>query len=284
MKWALVLSGGGARGLAHIGVLEILEEMGAPKPSFIAGTSMGAIVGGMYACGMSTQAMRAFVGKKIDILDFMSDAAYNHPGLPVGKFFKIGNGITNLFSAPGIDTGEKMEELIVSLTDGINIQETAIPFACNATDLCTGEEVVFSAGPMARAIRASSSFPGIFCPLADNGRMLADGYLCHNLPVWIARRAGYRAILALDTGAFADMEGPQLRTAVDVLMRSFDCAVHRQKRTGTDRARLTLDLQNDRWPFDFRDPQDQIDFGRETAQKRERDLCRFFRLPYRTTR
>ena len=267
MKWALILSGGGARGLAHIGVLEALEELGVPPPSLVAGCSMGAIIGGLYASGMKP--------------DFMSDAAFALPRGPLNKVFQIGQGLKNLFSSDGIDSGDKVHRLLFELTNGEEFGQTPIPFYCNATDLCTGNEIILAKGPIADGMRASSSFPGVFSPFERDGMLLADGYLRNNTPVWIAREHGIKHAFAVYLDRFTRIDRSQLKNAADVVLRSFDCAVYTR---GTDRKNIptaSILVDNDRSPFDFERPDLQINFGYEAAMAQGMILDAFFAKGYR---
>lgn len=276
MKWALILSGGGARGLAHIGVLEALEELNVPPPALIAGCSMGAIVGGLYASGMKPVDMRRFLGTKFDITDFMSDAAVTLPRGPLNKVFQIGQGVKNLISADGIDSGEKVHRLLLELTHGTEFGQTAIPFSCNATDLFTGAEVTFDSGPIADGIRASSSFPGIFSPFERDGMLLVDGYLRNNTPVWIARKRGIRHVFAVYLDRFDKIDRSQLKNAADVILRSFDCAVYTHKSARHNIPTTSILVDNDRSPFDFDRPDLQINFGYEAAMAQGVSIHAFF--------
>ncbi len=276
MKWALVLSGGGARGLAHIGVIEALEKMGYPPPSLISGCSMGAIIGGLYAAGMTTAEMRSFIGYAFNPVDFMTVPVSILAKGPLAKAFRIGRGLSNLFSANGLDSGEKMHELLLSLTNGVQFGHTKIPFYCNATDLCTGREVLLDKGPIADAMRASSSFPGVFSPLLHKSRMLADGYLQHNTPVWIARKFGHRNVLAVTLNDFGKIEPDKLQNTFDVLMRSFDCAVSSQKKRKIDMPTSHIRAESNRSLFDFDHPELQINYGFESAMREEKMLKTFF--------
>jgi len=166
--WALVLSGGGAKGLAHIGVLKGLMDAGFPRPALVAGTSMGAIIGGLYACGMSPGEMSDFAIEKLNITDYLDSFVFKING-PVGKVMQTGQILASLATRPGIDTGHRVLQLLEQLTAGKSFEETEIPFRCNAMDLLSGEEVVFRSGSVARAMRASMSFPVIFEPFMDNG-------------------------------------------------------------------------------------------------------------------
>ncbi len=276
MNWALVLSGGGARGLAHIGVLEALEELKVPRPSLIAGCSMGAIIGGLYATGMSPFEMRKYLGTRFDVTDFMSDAAFTLPRGPLNKVFQIGQGVKNLFSADGIDSGDKVRNLLLELTRGAEFGSTEIPFFCNSTDLCTGAEVVLTDGPIAEAMRASASFPGIFSPVPRDGMLLADGYLRNNTPVWIPRTRGIRHVFAVYLGRFTRIDRSRLKNAADVVLRSFDCAVYARKPRRRDIPTASILVDNDRSPFDFDRPDLQINFGYEAAMAQGLVIDAFF--------
>jgi NTE family protein len=168
LKWALVLSGGGAKGLAHIGVIKALVERGYPEPSLIVGTSMGAIVGGLYASGMAINEMARFVLEEFDITRYLDSFVFKLNG-PMGKILQAGQLIGALAGKLGMDSGNQVLSLIERLTEHKNIEETRIPFRCNAMDLNSGKEVVFRSGSLARAVRASMSFP-IFLSLWRRGR------------------------------------------------------------------------------------------------------------------
>lgn len=276
MKWALVLSGGGARGLAHIGALQALEEIGSPRPDMIAGCSMGAIVGGLYASGMSVAAMKEWFGDSFDVTRCLSEGDDFMPWMPFSRLYRIGHGIRNLLGEDGIDSGAKLYKLLVELTKGKSFEETAIPFACNATDLTNGSEVVPARGLIADAIRASSSFPGVFSPFRVDGMLLADGYLCHNTPVWIPRARGIRNVLAIYLGNFSEVGKDTLRTSFDVVMRSLDCAVNGRKPEPADVPTASVNMDNDRGVFDFARPEEQIRFGYRRMMENRDYLEAFF--------
>ena len=281
MKWALVLSGGGARGLAHIGVLEALEELDVPRPSLVVGCSMGAIIGGLYATGMPPAEMKAFMGKDFSVTDFMSDPSKSLPFGAFSRLLRIGKGIKNAFSGTGLDSGEKLGELLDEMTRGARFGHTAIPFACNATDLCTGREVVPEEGPIAEAIRASASFPGVFSPVETDGALLADGYLSHNTPVWIARKRGYARILAVYLDRFGRAGPEDLGNPLDVVLRAFDCALNGVKPRAIDRPPTRITASNDRSPLDFDRPLEQITFGYEATMGQRAVLDAFFTPGFR---
>lgn len=282
MKWALVLSGGGARGLAHIGVLEALEylrksrDINIPPPSLIVGCSMGAIVGALYAGGMTPGEMKSFLGKDFDVTNYLSGPEKPAPWGFINKAFKIGRSIHNAFAANGLDSGDRLQELLEELTSNRHIGQTDIPFFCNATDLKTGEEVVLEEGPLATAVRASASFPGVFSPVPHSGRLLADGFLVHNTPVWVARRKGCSRVLAVYLDDFYDSPRMEPENLPDVILRAFDCAVRGRELTRKDIPTASILASNGRSPFDFDRPLEQIAFGYEAAMAQKGTIRTFF--------
>ena len=204
----LALSGGGARGAAHIGVLKVLERERVPI-DYIAGTSMGSIVGGMYASGMSLEEIetqllavdweavfedkierenRSFQRKTDDQLGLLDIR------------FGFGEGSASL--PTGLVQGQKINELLISLTlpvaDIESFDDLAIPFRAIAADIQTGEKVVLDSGDLAKAIRASMSVPAIMAPVPWGERNLVDGGIAGNLPVEVVREMGADIVIAVD--------------------------------------------------------------------------------------
>jgi NTE family protein len=164
---ALVLGSGGARGLAHIGVIKCLEENHVPIHSIV-GTSIGAFVGGLFASGMSAEAMEEVVCS----MDKLTMAKILMPK----------------FSASGIVDNARVKKFINSLISEKRIEKLPIEFRAISTDLITGEEVVFDKGPLADAILASIAIPGLFQPVYYQDHYLVDGGLCNPLPISIVHR------------------------------------------------------------------------------------------------
>lgn len=175
--FGIALGSGGARGLAHVGVLQALLEHGV-KVSFAAGTSMGAIVGAAYAAGRFE--------KLAGILKTM-DAAR-----AAALFFDVG------FMKPGLVAGRRIMDFIAEFVPDVYFEALEIPFAVLATDLRTGEPVCISRGKVLPAIRASISIPGVFTPVRRNGSLLVDGGMSSPVPVSAVRRLGARAVMAVD--------------------------------------------------------------------------------------
>jgi NTE family protein len=206
----LVLSGGGARGLAHIGVLRVLRELRIPV-DVITATSMGAIVGGSYAAGLTPEQMRDIVlGTDWDALFAgRPPRAALHwrrkldDGRNLSKF-EFGVGRDGLSLPRGAVGGHELEELLRQLTAGVQdidyLRRLPIPFVALATDLETGAAVELVDVPLSQAMRASMSIPGAFAPVPYEGRLLVDGGLVDNLPVQAARKLGADIVIAVNVG------------------------------------------------------------------------------------
>ena len=276
ISWALVLSGGGAKGLAHIGVLKAMEEAGFPRPSLVAGTSMGAIIGGLFACGMDPDEMARFAIREFDIGDYLDSPVFKING-PVGKVIQTGQALTSLATHPGIDTGHRLLALLERLTGGKTFDETEIPFRCNAMDLLTGGEVVFSSGSIARAMRASMSFPVFFEPFIEDGMCLVDGGILDNMPVAIARNEGFRRVLAVNVFRFVLQDGKNFKNAPQIIFRSLECALNtsEEKKVPAD---LTLNVTDDATPFSFYKQKELISLG-EGVVNRNLDIMESFFSP-----
>ena len=204
----LVLAGGGAKGAAHIGVIRVLEELGVPIDC-IAGTSMGAIVGGLYAAGLSADELERAVAS-IDWIDIFDDdpprldrtfrRKRDDANFLVRYRIGLRGGSPRLPS--GIILGQKLtlalRNLSLRASHVSRFDDLYIPFRAVATDLETGEEVVLDRGSLATAMRASMSIPGAFPPVAIDDRLLVDGGVTTNLPVRVARDMGAEILVVVD--------------------------------------------------------------------------------------
>jgi NTE family protein len=275
LVWALALSGGGAKGFAHIGALKALEEGGWPKPSMIAGTSMGAIVGGLYACGMPPGELADYVIHRFRLSEVLGSFVFRMNG-PVGKIFQAGQMLATLAARPGMDGGEKILALLENLTGGKTFNELSIPFRCNAVDLITGREVIFRSGSVARAMRASMSFPAFFEPFLDGGRCLVDGGILNNLPVSILRAEGFKRVLAVDVGEFLPARWENLRSGPQVLARSMETALHTLRQREPCRPNLLIKAADDSSPFSFLRQRELIELGERAVKESAPDLSAFF--------
>jgi NTE family protein len=282
LKWALVLSGGGAKGLAHIGLLKTLLERGYPEPSLVVGTSMGAIVGGLYASGMSIDEIVRFALEEFDITQYLDSFVFKVNG-PVGKFLQAGQLLGTLAGKPGMDSGNQVLSLIEKLTGNKSFEEARIPFRCNAVDLISGEEVVFRSGNLARAIRASMSFPVFFDPLIEGNMRLVDGGLIDNMPIHIAGEEGFKHILAVEVGAFKANPIHDFSTAPKILYRSLEVTLNAPRRyIGQPHPALIINAANGATtPFSFDKKRELIELGEQTVRENEKILAVFFRFGMR---
>ena len=176
-KLGLALGGGGARGLAHIGVIKALKELNVPIHC-VAGTSIGAIIGGAFAAGIMDKAEQWA-------------AAPNWKKLP--KLF-----LDLHLSKKALIRGDKIEKFFREMITVKTFDELNLPFAAVATDLMSGEEVVLRKGDVHTAIRASMSIPGVFCPVERDGKVLVDGGLVNPLPIEVCRQLGADKVIAVD--------------------------------------------------------------------------------------
>ena len=222
----LALGGGGARGLAHIGVLRVLEKEGIPI-DLIAGTSIGALVGGAYASGSSSDELQKKAEEYLNSHEFRSSAirAFEaaHAKGEIGLAQKIETYLRNHFYLiqamfkPGILSNEDFQATIDYFIPDIEIEETRIPFRAVATDLVTGEEITFSEGSLRQAVMASCAVPGAITPLKEGERLLSDGGIICRVPCSVARQEGADIVIAVvvDRGIGSE----ELRNVVDVYLR-----------------------------------------------------------------
>jgi len=195
-KVGLALGAGGLRGIAHVGVLQVLKEEGIPV-DLVAGTSIGAIVGALYACGMSPEEM-----------------AERSLALTERQFVDI------IVPRQGFMAGNRAEALVRLLTGGRTFEQTDLPFAAVACNFETMEPVVFREGPLHKAVRASISIPGVFAPVERDGELLVDGGLLRRVPADVARAMGADVVIGVDVG----YRGTRQRTSsiIEHVMHAID--------------------------------------------------------------
>ncbi len=240
----LVLSGGGARGYAHLGVLRVLEENRIPVDC-IAGTSMGAVVGGLYASGMSASAMQARL-EHVNLADIAFDVE-KRAELPQSQredsrlyVGSVGFGADGVKLPAGLVQGNRLQALLQEWTSTLpgNAQFDAlpIPYRAVATNLSTGDEVVLDHGSLPLAIRASMAMPGLFAPTEFDGTALIDGGLVNNLPTDIARSMGAQTLIAVDiSSSLRPLDA--LSSPADVMQQMLGILIHQN--VGRHRAQLT---------------------------------------------
>lgn len=207
---ALVLSGGGARGFAHVGVLRALQEMRVPV-DLVTGASMGAVVGGAYSSGRSVDELEQFV-RETDWTQVLADRPprddlafrRREDDLLVPSRLEFGVDSSGLKLPPGAVGNATLEATLIRLLPpgwgDQRLDRLPLPFRCVASDLLTGEMVELHDSPLFASLRASLAMPGVFEPIRVNGRLLVDGGLVRNLPVDLARAMGADVVIAVNVG------------------------------------------------------------------------------------
>ncbi len=285
----LVLGGGGARGAAHIGVLKTLERLRVPV-DFIAGTSMGSVIGGLYATGMTAGEIES---QMIDLN--WSELFSDQPNRTERRFRrkrdddldlfgpKLGYKAGELILPGGVLAGQKVNLLLKRVTLGQTHQENfdqlPIPFRAVAADIISGQQVVLGAGDLAMAMRASMSIPGAFSPVSLNDQLLVDGGIVNNLPVQIARDMGADVIIAVDVGTPL-FERDQLGNLFDMVEQLTNLLVVQgvAAQTRLLRAADTLlvpDLADTVSSVDFEKFPDAIPVGQAIAEANADKLSRY---------
>ncbi|MBR8534801.1 patatin-like phospholipase family protein [Carboxylicivirga sediminis] len=227
-KIGLVLSGGGAKGLAHIGVIKVLEEAGI-KPDYITGTSMGSIIGGLYASGYSAAELDSIVNN-IDWAVVLSDQIPLSDVVPEEKAdynrFQLSFDITKkgLSLPAGMVRGHRISEMLSELTWHVSnchsFDALPIPFRCVAVDLVEGKPYVFKEGDLSEAMRASMAIPSVFTPVEKDSMYLVDGGVLDNFPVLLCREMGADIIIGVNVGTSDKPKIDELKSITEILMTS----------------------------------------------------------------
>ncbi len=252
-KIGLVLSGGGARGFAHIGTLKLLDSLKIPV-DYIAGTSMGGIIGALYAIGYSGKEIEE-IAKTTNWKEIFSDSP-DRKKLPFiikkrsEKYFislPVEGIIPTLPS--GLIKGQKifqiLSRLIYSYQNVIDFHKLPIPFSCVATDIVTGNEVVLDHGSLALAIRATMSIPTIFTPVEWGDSLLVDGGVVNNLPVDIVKKMGADVVIAVNVGT-PKFSREELNSIIPILEQTLNLASYKKEKETIALADvvITPDLKN----------------------------------------
>jgi NTE family protein len=273
-KIGLALSGGGAKGFAHIGVLKVLEEAGI-EVDVVAGTSMGAVVGGLYAIGYSTDELED-IALYTDWNELFNETRPR-------KYQFIFQNQTNerlIFSVPyeegtvslprGLIQGQKISLLLNQLTlpyhEVINFRELPIPFACVVTNLETGEGVMVDSGYLPEAIRASTAIPSVFKPVSMNDSLYIDGGVIRNIPATDARKLGATFVISSDVSE-PILPADSLRSFIDIMVQSVGFS--REKSNIVQRKESDLLISpnmNNYSTFDFNKAREIIAEGEKAAR------------------
>ena len=227
-KIALVLSGGGAKGLAHIGVLKVLEEAGI-RPDIITGTSMGSIMGSLYAVGY-TAAELSDINKNAnwDLLltdkERLLSVAMDEKDETKKYLFEIPIREKKINLPAGVINGQHLEayfsELLWPLTEEEDFNQLPVPFHCMSVDMISGKTIEHSSGDLVKSIRASMSIPTVFSPVQMDSMLLVDGGVTRNFPVQEAINMGADIIIGVYVGFQEDVTVDDIRSMTDILQRS----------------------------------------------------------------
>src|SRR6266496_3868053 len=251
----LALGGGFARGIVHVGILKVLEEEGIPV-RFIAGTSVGALIGAAYCSGVSVDELEEIASR----VRFKDLARWT-------------------LSRYGFATNHRMSGFLNKTLKVKTFEELRIPLAVTATDFASGEGVVFRSGPLVDPVRASCAYPGVFLPVTINGRMLVDGMLAHSLPTKPVRDMGADRVLAVSLRSrWANEDGP--RHIFDVIGQCFSIA----QDMNCAHARLCADLvlEPDVTGYrydDFEQSPELVRIGEEATRKALPEIRKWMETP-----
>ncbi|MES2781057.1 MAG: patatin-like phospholipase family protein [Bacteroidota bacterium] len=286
-KVAFVLSGGGAKGFAHVGALKVLEEAGF-KPDIITGTSMGSVVGGLYAIGYRSDTL-----EKIVLQTDWDDVVYDRVSrrsLNSNErerfdryFVKFNFDGTKFISYSGFVKGSKVHNMLTRLclpVSGVaDFKKLPIPFSCVATDIQTGEKVVLSKGNLPDAIRASMAIPSLFTSIEIDNRILVDGGLTQNYPIQEAIDLGADYIIGVDVGSRSSKE--ELNSVVNVMMESM--FLHGYQNFQAQKKYLSINIKPDLSafsPLDFDEGDTIVKIGEAAARSQLAELKELYRKIY----
>ena len=274
-KVGLALGGGGVRGFSHIGVLKVLEQERITI-DLIVGTSAGALIGGAYASGQSPEEIEAKVDAYLMSPEF-EESALKSLGLAVSPqkrgflaetelYLKNRYYLLRSFFRTSVLPAGDFEAMIDFFLPDMDIRQTRIPFRAVSTDLRTGARVVFSEGPLRRAILASCAVPGAVAPLEQGQRLLADGGITSLVPVQAAREAGADVVIAV----MVDRElaaAVTLETAQDIVTRAGEITASKLQETEIAGADVVIRPQvGDLHWMDFSRAGDLVRQGEEAAR------------------
>jgi len=281
-KVGLVLSGGGAKGFAHIGVLKEIEKAGL-QIDYIGGTSMGAIVGGLYAAGYSANQIEEII-VKTDFLALLQDKNHRktHP------FFEKEYGEKHFITLPvseakiglpqAVSKGQNVLNLFSYLLAPIykidDFSKLSIPFFCIATDVETGDEILLEAGSLPLALRASGSFPTLLTPVEVGGKLLIDGGVSNNFPVDVMKQKGVDLIIGVDVQGRLNKR-KDLKSAIDILNQVVNYKMY--KKAATQMSSIDVYIHPETFNYsiiDFQEGVKILNKGEEAAAKKKEIFAR----------
>jgi NTE family protein len=284
----LVLAGGGAKGAAHVGVLKVLEEMHVPVDC-IAGTSMGALVGGGYASGIPAPQMEVFLRginwrRVIGGLGRRSlePIEQKRQGDIYSNNLRLGIQHSRIVLAPGLIDSSAIEDLlrgfVAKARSQTDFDQLPIPYRAVATDMVTGQMLVLDHGDLATAMRASMSIPGAFAPVTTEGHILSDGGLVRNIPVDVARKLCADVVIVVNP-VEPPVQPERLQSTTQLLARTVDLMIEaneRQQLQSLTAQDVRIDVEmGDIGTADFERTPEAIALGEAAARRAAPELERY---------
>jgi len=273
LKVGLALGGGGARGLAHIGVLKVLERENIPI-SLITGTSMGAIIGGAYALKKDISAIEKITKKYSEISEFNIDFSFSERERKNKPLFlkKMSDVLKKAYilnlelRKKYIDDGEGVKKIVKDLVDEAAFTDTKIPFAAVAADLVKGEKVILNQGKLFDALLASASIPGMFPPVILDKKKLVDGGIVDVVPIQAAQSLGANFIIAVSVNQTIKKRA-EFNNAVEIFFRSDSITSAELRKLQLSFADIVITPKVGRFHWsDFSKPEQCIREGEMAAQ------------------
>ncbi len=273
-QWGLCLSGGGMRGMAHIGVIKALEENNL-YPDLIAGTSAGSMIGAAYALGMKAEEIKDFfLGLKFK--DMIKKQKKDIRKTNIVEIFEhIGEVRKNL--SISFDGGI-LERVAAELLEDKSFEDTLIPFYAVATDLTNVKEVIFESGKLTTACRASASIPGVFTPYIKDDIILVDGFVLNNLPADVLRAKGAKIVLSINLKAFGS-HGAKSAKFSDVVSSTIDIMSNASAIKGIEDSDLVIEpdlSEYSTYTMGEDNMKKMYEIGYEAALKRMSDIAALF--------
>lgn len=278
-QWGLVLMGGGARGLAHIGVLDILQKEGL-SPDVIVGTSMGAIIGGLFAAGFSPSKMKEMSD------DLSLERWVDRPNLPflpkkphsIIEFFLLDAYRIRLQRRIKQNKEDRIEEHFREIVGDVRIEDLPVRFACNAVDLISGKEIVFEEGKLYKALRATMSLPVVFEPVRMNDMLLVDGGVLNNVPVDMARKLGAEKTVLVDIHRpLKEVVTQEIKSTFQLIQRMVETMAANTTVEKIKQADYVVRIDADVDTFDFSNPSELIGAGERAARENIKEIQKFIR-------
>jgi NTE family protein len=273
----LALGAGGARGIAHLGVLRVLDEESIPI-DIIVGSSMGALVGGAYASGLDTYELEAKLEEFLKSSLFQDSALtsirdiqrHDRSSLPrkIQTFFRNSISLTQAMFRQGLLQGENFQEMIDSFLPDIQFHETRVPFRAVATDLVSGQPVILSHGSLRKGIMASCAVPGAVPPQIAGEKLLSDGGIAFMVPAATVREEGADFVVAVSVSSEI-WPCHELSSAVDIYVRSVEIGSYYLEKLLLRDADVALmaHTENIHWT-DFDHSKDLIEEGERAAREK----------------